>query len=44
MQTFLSIVLGVAIVAFFGYQVYRLVVVILNKIKAKKSEENSDNK
>lgn len=44
MQTFLSIVLGAAIVAFFVYQVYRLVVAIRNKIKAKNSEDNSENK
>lgn len=44
MQTFLSIFLGIAIVAFFAYQVYRLVVVIRNKIKAKNSEDNSENK
>ena len=44
MQTFISIVLGVAIVAFFGYQLYRLAIMIRDKIKAKKSEDNSENK
>lgn len=44
MKTFLTIVLGVAIVSFFAYQIYRLVLAIRNKIKAKRSEDNSDNK